>query len=1199
MTIISPSGREYEWGKQTPPSGEDFAKLKAYDESLDAQPTEAQPPLAQPPEAQSSSTEVPQKTNQPDLSAGQIAGGIGLEAGLTIAGGALGTLAGPVGTAAGAAIGGALGNYLNQKLIQDKETVSSGQVLASGAMSALPAGLFAKSVKAATSVGKVAAIRAGQGAGVGLGATVVEKAIDENRLPTAMEAGLAVGGGALFGGAFGGAEKQYALKGGLIANNFIAQGVQGTTALGVGAYAYNSAVERGDENPIPKAFAYAALTYGGTHVPSALAKMSKGEVLRKVAGPEAVLGKAMGPLRDAENAFKAMESDAFAAGKVIKDMAMKEPNPNQVIADLFAVQDGQQSITTLPAAVREAYESFVVKREKATDEILGLYGSILEPDTAAAIAAGRTNYIRTTYAAHDPRAKVGVDYATEASSAKFKAELMANGATDEAATATMNKMLKNVTDIYSPESFTKGTGPGSALKEKGNLSQAAREFLGEVKDPFARVENTLLAQNRLIINEERDVAIRSILTNSGIAKKTLTPEEIASGTFVKMVKGDEPTVHRSLSDLYVPNYVADAFREAISPNLIGDGAIAKSWMTLSGLSKMSKTVGNLAEAISPQVFGNLAMAASGMKLNPFEIVKGIRMTMRSYGWSGKGLSVTARLKMNEELNEARKYGILRGGVDSNELNALISQSSDIVRKPKNVLEFMSKAYGFPDSAVRYSIWKGNIKELTKINPGLGTDGIKKEAARLTNDHFPTYELIPRRFRQASALGVANTFGAFEYEVIRNSSNQLKYAVQLINEGQKTGNYEMRAAGAKRLLAFSAVAGSTVGLSVAISRSNGIDAQRQQDLTNIMPSHSSNRANAFNMGKDGKFSYTPLNYMMPHANMTTAIIAGLQGGDSGAIIKSMMLGDDLGPFITPAVEGITNTYYGTKESLNEPRNNPAAAERFAIKAFMPQFISGTLTRMYKAKMGETNKLGNSPTGEDVMLRLAGYRQNTQLTVRSAAVRIRGISDAIADESSGYRRILKSSQETGRPIDEQTIYAERAERYEQKQKELRTIFSSLSRLSKDNGFSEGDIIDAFKGAGVPSRLIAGAVFGFITPMNRGLQQSNADIIREIMADPEASRNIKQSIIARAGGDRLVQKDLTDAYISENKSRARGVDPIASIFLGLSVGDNERANAIMRAAASMKDSPESVKKMMDHFKRTKVITPEVAVQIRGAKP
>jgi len=1419
MTIISPSGREYEWGKQTPPSGEDFAKLKAYDESLDAQPTEAQPPLAQPPEAQSSSTEVPQKTNQPDLSAGQIAGGIGLEAGLTIAGGALGTLAGPVGTAAGAAIGGALGNYLNQKLIQDKETVSSGQVLASGAMSALPAGLFAKSVKAATSVGKVAAIRAGQGAGVGLGATVVEKAIDENRLPTAMEAGLAVGGGALFGGAFGGAEKQYALKGGLIANNFIAQGVQGTTALGVGAYAYNSAVERGDENPIPKAFAYAALTYGGTHVPSALAKMSKGDVLRKVAGPEAVLGKAMGPLRDAENAFKAMESDALAAGKVIKDMAMKEPNPNQVIADLMAVMDGKQgiaalssaqnklksatsgeavkppqksfewdellsvflptktegqivptssfanpsgkfvakmfqgrgatregvygeervkrgtafpvvgpanyyaftekdaqlygnvlvhnvelenplvienvlqfrkllgaadalridplgreaflgvasdylpatirvknyvqsqghdgivvkvgdpngplakmfahdqvvaygkvpktqasktplfnfeeSISRLPKSVREAYESFEAKRAKATDDILTLYESILEPDTVAAIKGGRTSYIRTTYAAHDPRAKVGVDYATAASSAKFKAELMGNGATDEEASATMNKMLKNVTDIYSPESFTKGTGPGSALKEKGNLSQAAREFLGEVKDPFARVENTLLAQNRLIINEERDVAIRSILTESGIAKKTLTPEEIASGTFVKMVKGDEPTVHRSLSDLYVPNYVADAFREAISPNLIGDGAIAKSWMTLSGLSKMSKTVGNLAEAISPQVFGNLAMAASGMKLNPFEIVKGIRMTMRSYGWSGKGLSVTARLKMNEELNEGRKYGILRGGVDSNELNTLISQSADIARKPKSVLEFMSKAYGFPDSAVRYSIWKGNIKELTKINwlatqpSGTGLDALKKHAAQITNDQFPTYELIPRRFRQASALGVANTFGAFEYEVIRNSSNQLKYAVQLINEGQKTGNYEMRAAGAKRLLAFSAVAGSTVGLSVAISRSNGIDAQRQQDLTNIMPSHSSNRANAFKMGKDGTFSYTPLNYLMPHANMTTAIIAGLQGGDSGAIIKSMMLGDDLGPFITPAVEGITNTYYGTKESLNEPRNNPAAAERFAIKAFMPQFISGTLTRMYKAKMGETNKLGNSPTGEDVMLRLAGYRQNTQLSVRSAAVRIRGISDAIADESSGYRRILKSSQETGRPIDEQTIYAERAERYEQKQKELRTIFSSLSRLSKDNGFSEGDIIDAFKGAGVPSRLIAGAVFGFITPMNRGLQQSNADIIREIMADPEASRNIKQSIIARAGGDRLVQKDLTDAYISENKSRARGVDPIASIFLGLSVGDNERANAIMRAAASMKDSPESVKKMMDHFKRTKVITPEVAVQIRGAKP
>ena len=81
--------------------------------------------------------------------------------------------------------------------------------------------------------------------------------------------------------------------------------------------------------------------------------------------------------------------------------------------------------------------------------------------------------------------------------------------------------------------------------------------------------------------------------------------------------------------------------------------------------------------------------------------------------------------------------------------------------------------------------------------------------------------------------------------------------------------------------------------------------------------------------------------------------------------------------------------------------------------------------------------------------------------------------------------------------------------------------------------------------------------------------------------------------------MQRHLGEAYEAEAKSRARGVDPIASIFLGLSIGDNERANAIMRAAASMKDNPESVKKMIDHFKRTKVITPEVALQIKNAKP
>jgi hypothetical protein len=314
---------------------------------------------------------------------------------------------------------------------------------------------------------------------------------------------------------------------------------------------------------------------------------------------------------------------------------------------------------------------------------------------------------------------------------------------------------------------------------------------------------------------------------------------------------------------------------------------------------------------------------------------------------------------------------------------------------------------------------------------------------------------------------------------------------------------------------------------------------------------------------------------------------------------MLLGQDLGPLLTPAVETITNTYYGTNVKIGEPRNNAALSARFAEKAFMPQIVSGTLTRAYKSQTGETNKLGNSPTGEDVTLRLAGYRQNTMKTVKAASVRIRSISDSIADESAGYRRIIKSSEETGRPIDEASIYAERSDRYEQKQKELRAVYSSLARLSKKNGFSEGDIIDAFKEAGVPSRLIAGAAFGFITPMDRGLDQSNTDIIREILADPDASKNVERSIRLRAGGNELMQKHLGEAYRAEMKSRARGVDPISSVFSGLSVGDGERAKAIMRASASMKDNPEALKKMMDHFKRTGVITPEVAIQLKTIKP
>lgn len=1190
MTIVSPSGREYQWGKETPPSNEDFAQLKAYDESLGGKPEQVVGQGDQ---------------GQPELSAGQVVGGTALELGMGITGGLVGSLAGPVGTVVGAATMGAVGNYLNQKLFQDKDDVSAGQVLASAAMAAVPAGAVTKALKAATSVGRAAAITSAQGAGTALLGTAIEKGVDEGRFLTAEEAGMATAGGALFGAALGGLGKRYELRGGLITNPLLAQGTQMATGIGVTAYAYNQAVERGDENPIPKAMAYGALAYGGTHIPSLIAKMGTGNVLRKVGGPEPVLGKAMGPIREAEIAFKAMEAESYDAAKTVKDFAMKEANPSQVVADLLAVQDGKQSIDTLPESVKVAYKSFAEKRAKFSDEILDKYGHILDDDTKEAIKKGRESYIRTTYAAHDPRARIGVDFATKESADKFKAELIGRGMTDQDATATMNKMLNGVTDIFGSESFIKGTGPSSAFKKKGDLSQAARDYLGEVRDPFARIENTLTAQNRLIINEVRDVSLREILTTGGIAKTTLTPEELASGIYVKMVKGNEPTVHNTLADLYVPSYVADAFREAISPNLIGDGAIAKSFMTINGLSKASKTIGNLPEAIMPQVFGNLLIAASSFKLNPIEIVRGIRMTMYGYGWTGKNLSVGARLDMNAKLNEARKFGILRGGADSAELNTLISQSADIGRKPKAILEQLSKAYGFPDSAVRYSIWQQNIKELKEINwlatqpSGTGLDALKKHAAQITNDQFPTYELIPRRFRQASALGVANTFGAFEYEVIRNSANQLKYASSLIAEGQRTGNAEMRLAGAKRLLSLAAVAGTTTGISVAISRSNGVSDEKQKALKNIMPVNDSEKANAFNLNKDGTFSYTPLNYIMPHANMTSAFVAGYKGEDSGAILKSMLLGQDIGPLLTPAIEGITNVYYNTNIPIDEPRNNASLALRSGINAFMPQVISGTISRAYKANAGQTNKLGNSPTGEDVALRLAGFRQNTINTIAAASVRIRGVSDGIADESKGYRRIIKSADQSNRPIDEPTIYAERSVRYEQKQKELGRMYSDLMLLSEDGGFTESQIIGAFKQAGVPNRLIAAAKFNYIVPMSRGIEPSNSEIIQEIMDDPIASKNIGQSIKARAAGNQLVERNLFEAYRTESRNIARGVDPISKIFSGLSIGDGERAQAIARAAGTMKDDPEGLKKMIDHFRRTRVITPDVEMQLRNARP
>jgi hypothetical protein len=1205
-----------------PPEGFEFSENPVAPKALPpAEPQDQQEDIPPPPEGFD-------LTENPSASGVKTAAGIAAEVGLPLAGGAIGAfLAGvptlgagapagavagaAIGTSIGAAIGGTAGNYVKQLLeisSGERKEVSGGQLLTSGVVSAIPASLGAKTIAQSTGLLKPIMFRGVQGGVTAAVSEVAEKAIDEGRMPTWTELAERTATGAALGGALGGVEKRYATAGKLITNPIAAQAVQGATALGVTAYAWNDAVQKGDENPIAKSLLYGAAAYGATHIPSAIMQMEKQAALRKIVGPEKILGKeAVELLQSTENKLNAEKDFATQIANDLAEGLKKAgaTNPSD-LANAFSVLDGRASVNILPEEVRPFVTTFINERANNTDRLIELFPHLAD-DLRQAIADNRSSYLRTAYAAHDPRAVKGVDYATDAASARFKSELVSDFMAEDRSLSTaeaaakadslMANMINDVGFMFSAGfGGKKGTSPASGLLKKGDLSDAAKEYLGVIKDPGSAIRSTLNTQARLIIQEQRDKDLYEVMRNAGIISTQSLPG------YTKVMAEDAPVLHRSFAGKFAPKEFVEAYKEMVNPNLFGDGVIAKNYMALSGFAKAMKTVGNLPEAIMPQVVGNIAMAASSFKANPLAIKEALYTAAKAHGMGASGLTAEGKVQFAKELRELRSLGVISGGVESNELTSLISQAASgrglFAGKGSSFLDKMSKTYGFPDTVLRYAIYKQNVDEIRKFGVGYfgNENNLKKLAAEVTNSQFPTYEKIPRRLRQLSAAGIANVFGGFEFEVMRNTANQLKYASKLIADGRVSGNNEMMKAGFKRIIGLTSVASATAGMAVYGSRLMGISEQDQKDLQMVTPGFDANKANIYNLHGDGKFSYTPVNYLMPYANMTATIAEALKGGNPLPYAKSTILGDDFGPMLTSGIEGLTNTYYGTKVAITEPRNNIKLLERFAIRAFMPQVVTGTISRMEKAARGETNKLGMSPTFGDVGLRFAGYRQNTLDILGSAAVRIRDYSDPIAGELSGYHRILNQAVQRGDTalanIDEDTIYNQRNFNYRKGQEELSKVYQALNRLSERTGdFGDKEIIEAFKKAGVPNALIAGAALNYVVDMPRGLSESNTRVAERIDIAVKDGASLSQAISTEAAGDPIKMKALQSAYKSLKMNEARGGDAVTKLFSGMSVEDGDRAANIVKA---MRANPELADSLMRKLMTTKVITPAVISQM-----
>jgi hypothetical protein len=1122
-------------------------------------------------------------------------------------------IAGAAGARKGATIGatsaGAMSNWLKQNLQIDRGDRNEFQAgeLAAAAVSSVPflsASSFGKSIN--NRVLRTALTAGGEGAVLATSAEAVRSALDEGRLPDVVDLSKQAAAGFLLGGAAGSVLSKYARDGALISNPVIASAGQVATAGGAGLYAYDELKEKGDSAALPKAIGISMLVYGGTHIPSAIAQAGGTRARLATMGPESVVGKeSTSAFRAADDEVRGIRAEGDALGGFINMEVMKQQNPEQAAKDVFSALEGGS--VSLPSNLQKYVDQAKVLRVENADKLLYLYPH-LDDDIRNKIAAQRETYLTRGYRAHmkNKGFKAGVDYDAPADRAAYRQELIDDilnqnakygpPDADRQADAIMTRMLGDVAYVTSGDINPQASSVVKKLGIRTDISPAGRKWLGEVRDPGKAIADTLDTQGSLIVTQQRDRQIVGFLENAGLASRAKRND-----TDQLMTPSDGSVLHPEFDGVFASPEVNSALKEMLSPNLLGDSKILGGWLELSGLSKAAKTVLNPLESIVPQIYGNMALAASAWKANPEYIVNAIRkITFLSAGKIGKSLSASEKIRQAAELKKLTSYGLVSNSYDVQELRSLFKLSGE-GKSYKDVIDKFSKVYSSPDAVFRYGVWRSNVDELLSFEKGpIPTDRvlqIEKQAADITNNQFPTYSRVPRRYRQASAIGLANSFGAFEFEVIRGSINQVQYARKLIQEGREQGNNAMVKAGLKRLIGFMAVAGTTAGLGSFASRSLGVSKDEEEAMKVIMPSYDKDKALVVSKTQDGNIWYAPLNYLAPHSNSVNAIAQFAGNGDPIPALKSMFLGTDLGPLATPFMEALNNSYYKTNVPITLPRDNTDLLLRALNNAFMPGSISGTIERARKASSGQTNALGMVSTWGDVVKRIGGIRGNTGNPVRLAEIAAKDAVDKVVAIQAGYRRILNQASSRGGQdlsgLDEAQLYNQRNEQYISAQVELGRVYAAMKTLQKTMpNITDASIISSFENAGVSRKLILGAATNSPIPMNRGLGQTNSEFFEQLAAgDPE---QVDLLIRARAGGSSSEKQKLSSEYREYTREvRSGKKDPIASLFAGMGIADGERAKNIFYVTRNFSESDRNG--FYRRLRSRDILTPEVARQLR----
>lgn len=425
----------------------------------------------------------------------------------------------------------------------------------------------------------------------------------------------------------------------------------------------------------------------------------------------------------------------------------------------------------------------------------------------------------------------------------------------------------------------------SILRGRKDIPPVLRNLMGEIDNPIQSLIHSTTKLSKLY----EDAKFYDTAYNDGLG---IYFRETPEGIF----KDEIPAGYGKLSGTYTSpdllQYFSDYKKfgvQTLENESIG-GNIYRNLLLLKGLSQASKTVWSHTTHVKNMTGGVQMSLANGVNVFDVAMTKRVREILNAKTSNDFELQ-----KFHEELSGR---GLLNKGVIARDLQGLSSDISKIkkgavvgkidwlldkmpvpyysfkkgklqVTSPKGIAAEAQNKYIGQDDFFKVNMYIREQDYLNKFNNALPKDSkfdfyrfteetLKDEAALITRDVLPNYDLVPEFLKDLRRMPMFGRFFSFMAESVRISANsitrginEVKFGNALITDGAEEAGKLVRNRGSLRLGAFTAVAGGTATAAQETSKVlAGLGSDTLDAIKDFLPDYMRNSNVTVSVAPDG-------------------------------------------------------------------------------------------------------------------------------------------------------------------------------------------------------------------------------------------------------------------------------------------------------------------------------------------------------------